>query len=288
MKKALGGTDLSVAANGNGRRGTGDDPTGKPGKAEKSKRLTDAQILKHQMEGAEELAKAQIELNKYTDDLLKKNAAVTESYRDMLDPMRVLNREIEKINQSMLTEDEKIDAIAAVSDKWIKAHGDMANASKELTMEQKAAEIVMNNFSSALMNLAVGGEFSFKKFVARMEAFKKSFASGGGGWGSVWGNIIGAVAGAKADGGPVAGGSTYLVGERGPELFTPGSSGSITPNHALGGGGMSIGSINITIQGGETNEETAGVMQKKLVETMKKVADGQIANSRRPGGLLYS
>lgn len=43
--------------------------------------------------------------------------------------------------------------------------------------------------------------------------------------------------GARADGGPVMAGRTYLVGERGPELFTPGSSGGITPNHALGGGG---------------------------------------------------
>ena len=32
----------------------------------------------------------------------------------------------------------------------------------------------------------------------------------------------------RAAGGPVEGGSSYLVGEQGPELFTPGSSGSIT------------------------------------------------------------
>ena len=34
----------------------------------------------------------------------------------------------------------------------------------------------------------------------------------------------------KADGGPVAAGRSYFVGERGPELFTPTSNGSITPN----------------------------------------------------------
>lgn len=45
------------------------------------------------------------------------------------------------------------------------------------------------------------------------------------------------VAGARARGGPVLGGRSYLVGERGPELFTPGRSGGITPNHALGSGG---------------------------------------------------
>lgn len=39
----------------------------------------------------------------------------------------------------------------------------------------------------------------------------------------------------RADGGPVMGGTPYLVGERGPELFVPRSSGSIVPNEQMGG-----------------------------------------------------
>lgn len=42
------------------------------------------------------------------------------------------------------------------------------------------------------------------------------------------------LAGARASGGPVSAGKTYLVGEKGPELFTPPTSGGIVPNHALG------------------------------------------------------
>lgn len=41
----------------------------------------------------------------------------------------------------------------------------------------------------------------------------------------------------RAEGGAVSGGSPYIVGERGPELFVPGASGAIVPNDALGGGG---------------------------------------------------
>jgi hypothetical protein len=52
--------------------------------------------------------------------------------------------------------------------------------------------------------------------------------------------------GTRAAGGPVSAGKTYLVGERGPEMFTPSSSGSIIPNHMLGGGG---GGISITVNG---------------------------------------
>jgi phage-related minor tail protein len=38
------------------------------------------------------------------------------------------------------------------------------------------------------------------------------------------------VAGARAEGGPVDSGQSYLVGEKGPELFVPSSAGSIVPN----------------------------------------------------------
>ena len=50
----------------------------------------------------------------------------------------------------------------------------------------------------------------------------------------------------RAVGGPVSGGSPYIVGERGPELFVPGSSGSIIPNNKMGGGAR----INITVNAG--------------------------------------
>jgi phage-related minor tail protein len=43
------------------------------------------------------------------------------------------------------------------------------------------------------------------------------------------------IGGARAAGGPVDAGVPYLVGEKGPELFVPGASGAIAPNHALGG-----------------------------------------------------
>jgi len=56
------------------------------------------------------------------------------------------------------------------------------------------------------------------------------------------------ISGARANGGPVMSGGTYLVGERGPELFTPGSSGSITPNGAMGGN-----TITVNVNGGDPN-----------------------------------
>ncbi len=65
--------------------------------------------------------------------------------------------------------------------------------------------------------------------------------------GKIGGKILGKITGSRADGGPVTGGRPYLVGERGPEMFTPSTSGTITPNHHMGGGGGGAQTINMTI-----------------------------------------
>jgi hypothetical protein len=69
------------------------------------------------------------------------------------------------------------------------------------------------------------------------------------------GAIEGIFGGGKAAGGPVTGGTTYIVGEKGPELFTPKSSGNIIPNNRLSMGGGST--INITVNGAIDSESTA-------------------------------
>ena len=61
----------------------------------------------------------------------------------------------------------------------------------------------------------------------------------------------GSFQGARATGGPVMAGGSYLVGENGPEIFTPGSSGSITPNGAIGGGNV----ININMPVGSNGDD---------------------------------
>jgi hypothetical protein len=64
-------------------------------------------------------------------------------------------------------------------------------------------------------------------------------------------NVFG---GGRASGGSVSAGTTYMVGEKGAELFTPTTNGTIIPNHALGGGGTTI---NLTVNGAIDAEGTA-------------------------------
>ncbi len=52
----------------------------------------------------------------------------------------------------------------------------------------------------------------------------------------------------RAAGGPVRANSPYLVGEVGPELFVPSTSGTIVPNHRLGGGPLNV-TMTVTFNG---------------------------------------
>lgn len=71
------------------------------------------------------------------------------------------------------------------------------------------------------------------------------------------------VAGARAGGGDVNGGQTYLVGENGPELFSPGSSGSIIPNNKINAGGG--GSIVINLNGGNYLSQDAAYKMGDII-----------------------
>lgn len=77
----------------------------------------------------------------------------------------------------------------------------------------------------------------------------------------------------RATGGPVQQGETFLVGERGPELFVPKSSGKIVPNNQLQGS-ASPNIYNITIQAGAFmgNRLEARKFAEIVVDNVKDLA----------------
>ena len=93
---------------------------------------------------------------------------------------------------------------------------------------------------------------------------------------------IGKFFGGMADGGPVKAGGTYMVGERGPELFTPSVSGMITPNHALGG------STNVVVNVDASGSSVEGDEQqgRELGRLISVAVQSEIVQQQRPGGLL--
>lgn len=129
----------------------------------------------------------------------------------------------------------------------------------ELQMGQQAFMSVMSNMDMALQDFVRSGKFSFKDFarsviqdlmliqmrMQMMGLMKMAFNFMGGGATPV---DLGAGSSgnqfARAEGGPVASNTSYLVGERGPEMFVPSGAGTIIPTNnladAMGGGGQTI------------------------------------------------
>jgi len=75
--------------------------------------------------------------------------------------------------------------------------------------------------------------------------------------------------GGRASGGPVKKGTSYIVGEEGPELFTPNKSGNIVPNAKLSKGGVSGGTtVNITVNGDVSGEELVEKVSQGIMRNL--------------------
>ena len=119
---------------------------------------------------------------------------------------------------------------------------------------------VLNKLADAALNMAIFGNFG------------GTFQRGAGLLGSIF----------RAEGGPVKRGGSFVVGERGPELFTPGVSGMITPNHALGGSTNVV--VNVDASGSSVEGDEQG--GRELGRVISAAVQSEILNQKRPGGLL--
>jgi len=205
------------------------------------------------------------------DAQLTKDLYLSEQKR--LDAIQEINRNnmLDADAKEQLVQREN--ALADATERYLRAQNQAVKAQREGTGEQgffkegakffrdlptelengaKAFQSVMGNMESALDNFVRTGKLSFKSLARsiiqdliaiqlRASAtglFKSLFgmyASGGFGTGNSFGNQD--LGGFLADGGSANANTPYVVGERGPELFVPRSSGTVIPNHALAGAG---------------------------------------------------
>ena len=84
-----------------------------------------------------------------------------------------------------------------------------------------------------------------------------------------------------ANGGSAQRGKSYLVGERGPEIFTPGATGTVSPNHAMGATNIvvNVDASGSSVEGDESSGEELGRLIGAAVQS-------ELIKEKRPGGLL--
>ena len=112
---------------------------------------------------------------------------------------------------------------------------EFAKAAAE-SIQSSFADFLFDPFKNGLKGMLSGFLNVIRRMIAEAAAATILQSLFGGFIGQ--GGFLGALAGAlipRAMGGSVSAGTPYLVGERGPEMFVPGTSGNIVPNNKMGG-----------------------------------------------------
>jgi lambda family phage tail tape measure protein len=151
---------------------------------------------------------------------------------------------------------------------------------------------VLGNMTGALDNFVNTGKLSFKdltrsiiqdmiriqlraQMISLFSGMFSKFSGGGFGTGNKFGNQD--LGGFLADGGPANANTPYVVGERGPELFVPRSSGTVIPNNQINN--MMGSSTNVT--NNYINAIDVKSFETKLLESSNTIWAGyQYANKQ--------
>ena len=87
----------------------------------------------------------------------------------------------------------------------------------------------------------------------------------------------------REKGGPVNAGGSFLVGEKGPEMFVPSRSGTIIPNNAMGG---VVNNIVVNVDASGTAVQGDDANSSQFGEQLAAAIQAEIINQKRSGGLL--
>lgn len=134
------------------------------------------------------------------------------------------------------------------------------------------------SFADAVKDMARSVVNSLIKMLVQYYITKPLFDAITGFVGGLGGG--GAAPTGRAVGGPVSAGRPYMVGENGPELFIPSSSGQVQPNGRMGGGAVVNQTINISTGVAQTVRAEVLNLMPQIAESAKAA----VADSRMRGG----
>ena len=204
-------------------------------------------------------------------------------------------KEIEAITKNLTAEERKL---LELGDLTVEQLFDKSKAAKEF--EQNAKKI---NSAFEQLNVTIGNDIKngiaglikgtstlgdllnnvadrFLDVALNQALFGDILGAGG----KKGGGLLGFLGFARGGRPPV--GKPSIVGEKGPELFVPRSSGTVVPNNKLGGGGSTSVVVNVDASGTDVQGNEA---QGKELGTLLSVAVQQeLLKQQRPGGLLSS
>ncbi len=173
-------------------------------------------------------------------------------------------------------------------DKYIDAANNMKSATEKMAidglgrLEDSFAGMVTGTMSAkdAFRSMAN----SILSDLARIAA-RKALGSIMGGMGGGSNPFAAMFGGFRANGGAVTAGKAYMVGDRGAEMFVPSQSGTIVPNNAMGGGGVTV---NQTINLSTGVAQTVRTEVMNMLPQIQNAAVSGVLDAKRRGGSFSS
>ena len=196
-------------------------------------------------------------------NILYQNHLIEQSLQDQVKESKKLEDQQKKAAENMRKLYEDIGS--SIKEGVVDALKGAIKGTKTL---KEAALGLLDNLMSKLLDVAVN-----------MALF--GAASGFGSGGGLLGGLFN-FGGKRAAGGPVSAGSSYLVGERGPEMFTPSRSGRIIPNNQMGG----VGNITVNVDATGSSVQGNAEDSKRLGDAIGLAIRQELIKQKRPGGLL--
>lgn len=193
--------------------------------------------------------------------------------------------EIEKL-QKLLQENYDI---TEEKRKQKKLDEDAKKAADELADKyKKLGDAIKDNVTDAIIGAIEGTKSLGEAALDIVKQLGRQFLTLGinqafGALGQTGGFLGKLFGGGKASGGTVQGGRSYMVGERGPELFTPGRTGSIAPSGSFGGANVTV---NVDASGSSVEGDAEQASQ--LGKVIGIAVQQELVKQKRPGGLLAS
>lgn len=163
----------------------------------------------------------------------------------------------------------------------------------ELGSVSDIAKDMRSDFKSAFSDMVTGAA-SAKEAVSDMLASIASHLADSAFdmlWGALFpsagsggGLLSGLFGGGRATGGPVKGGTAYMVGEAGPEMFVPASAGHIMPNAGTSAGGNVTIHLAIDARGAQNGvADQIATEIAKLMPTIETRVISAVQRRRRQG-----
>ena len=230
------------------------------------------------------------------NDLVRKNRQKNELLQATIDG----NKEQVQLSQDIAAEvQRRLEAGFAIIEIDIKDIENQIKKTNELEKQAAIAEQIEQSFKNMVGTIATDLSDGIKGLIRGTStlnevmnsvldkmidaAFNMAFFGNASGTLTkglgLFGNLFG---GFLSTGGPARAGKSYIVGERGPELFTPGISGMVSPNSSLGGSTNIV--VNVDASG--SNVEGDEQQSRELGRLISVAVQSEILQQKRPGGLL--